>query len=119
MLSIAGNILPIFFLILIGFLFKQSGFPGNKIWVPAERLAYYVLLPALIIRNLTNTDLSTLPTGPMALTILSLGASMPLIILIIKPILSKIKKLKSFSEKLGKGDLTSKTDILSKDDFNL
>ena len=87
MLSIAGNILPIFFLILIGFLFKQSGFPGNKIWVPAERLAYYVLLPALIIRNLTNTDLSTLPTGPMALTILSLGASMTLIILIIKPIL--------------------------------
>ena len=41
MLSIAGNILPIFFLILIGFLFKQSGFPGNRIWAPAERLAYY------------------------------------------------------------------------------
>ena len=87
MLIIAGNILPIFFLILIGFLFKQSGFPGNNFWVPAERLAYYVLLPALIIRNLTNTDLSTLPTGPMALTIFSLGASMTLIILIIKPIL--------------------------------
>ena len=87
MLIIAGNILPIFFLILIGFLCKQSGFPGNNFWVPAERLAYYVLLPALIIRNLANTDLSTLPTGPMALTILSLGASMTLIILIIKPIL--------------------------------
>ena len=75
MLIIAGNILPIFFLILIGFLCKQSGFPGNNFWVPAERLAYYVLLPALIIRNLTNTDLSTLPTGPMALAIFSLGAA--------------------------------------------
>ena len=42
-------ILPIFLLILTGYVFKRYGFPGDGFWVPAEKLAYFVLLPVLIV----------------------------------------------------------------------
>ncbi len=87
MLSIAVTILPIFLLIIVGYLFKRFGFPGDNFWVPAEKLTYFILLPALIIRSITETDLSTMPVGPMALTILSLGASMIVLALIVKPVM--------------------------------
>ncbi|MBK18032.1 MAG: transporter [Rhodospirillaceae bacterium] len=87
MLAIATTILPIFLLIVAGYVFKRTGFPGDAFWAPAEKLTYYVLLPALIIRSITESDLSTMPVGPMALTILSLGTCMIVLALIIKPIL--------------------------------
>lgn len=87
MLAIAATILPIFLLIVVGYVFKKTGFPGDGFWAPAEKLTYYVLLPALIIRSITESDLSTMPVGPMALTILSLGASMIVLALLVKPFL--------------------------------
>ncbi|MEE2654309.1 MAG: AEC family transporter [Pseudomonadota bacterium] len=87
MFSIAITILPIFLLIVIGYLFKKHGFPGDGFWGPAEKLTYYILLPALIVRSITETDISTMPVGPMALVILSLGTIMIILALIIKPFL--------------------------------
>ncbi len=87
MLAIAGAILPIFLLIVIGYVFKRTGFPGDNFWAPAEKLVYYVLLPALIVRSITESDLSTMPVGPMALAILSLGTCMIVLALLTKPII--------------------------------
>jgi len=49
MLTTASAILPIFLLIVVGYLFKRTGFIGDGFWAPAEKLVYFVLLPALII----------------------------------------------------------------------
>jgi malonate transporter len=87
MFAIAGAILPIFLLIVIGYVFKRTGFPGDNFWAPAEKLVYYVLLPALIVRSITESDLSTMPVGPMALAILSLGTCMIVLALLTKPII--------------------------------
>lgn len=87
MLTTAGAILPIFLLIVVGFIFKRTGFVGDGFWAPAEKLTYYVLLPALIIGSITKSDLSALPIGPMALALLSVSACMFVLSLVLKPVL--------------------------------
>ncbi len=77
MLTTAGAILPIFLLIVVGYVFKRTGFIGDGFWAPAEKLVYYVLLPALIIRSITVSNLSALATG----------TSMILLSLLLKPLL--------------------------------
>jgi len=85
--AIAGAIVPIFLLILLGYAFKRAGFPGDGFWGPAERMAYYVFLPALIVRNLAAADLSVLPIGRFGLTIAAACLAMTLVTLVTRPLL--------------------------------
>ncbi len=87
MFDIATNILPIFLLIILGNFLKRSGLIGEGFWRPAEKLTYYILLPALIIRSITQADLTNIPIGAMTLVILLLGTSMIMLALFIKPLL--------------------------------
>lgn len=87
MLAIAGAIVPIFLLILLGFAFKRAGFPGDGFWGPAERMAYYVFLPALIVRNLAAADLSVLPIGRFGLAIAVISIAITLVTLATRPLL--------------------------------
>jgi malonate transporter len=87
MLAIAGAIVPIFLLILLGYALKRMGFPGDGFWGPAERMAYYVFLPALIIRNLAAADLAVLPIGRFGLTIFVVSIAISLITLASRPLL--------------------------------
>ncbi|MFT5488886.1 MAG: malonate transporter, partial [Alphaproteobacteria bacterium] len=87
MLTTAGAILPIFLLIVVGYIFKRTGFLGDGFWAPAEKLVYFVLLPALIIGSITKSDLSTMPVGPMAFALLSMGTCMLVLSLLVKPLI--------------------------------
>jgi hypothetical protein len=87
MLSIASTIAPIFLLIVLGYGFKRAGFPGDGFWRPAEKLAYYVLLPALIVRGLASTDLALFPMTAIASIIIGIAVSMTLIGLALRPLL--------------------------------
>jgi len=87
MLAIALTIAPIFLLILLGYGFRRFGFPGEGFWRPAENLAYYILLPALIIGNLAKADLSVLPVGDIALTIVSIACASTLLVIILRPLI--------------------------------
>lgn len=87
MLSIASTIAPIFLLIVLGYGFKRTGFPGDGFWRPAEKLAYYVLLPALIVRGLVAADLSGFPMTAIASTILGIAVSMTALSLALRPLL--------------------------------
>jgi malonate transporter and related proteins len=51
-LHIFTVLLPVFFLIVLGFILSKSGFPGRSFWEPAERLTYYVLFPGLLIHRI-------------------------------------------------------------------
>ncbi|MEX2649312.1 MAG: AEC family transporter [Alphaproteobacteria bacterium] len=59
------TLMPIFAVIAVGLVMKRVGFPGDGFWQPAERLIYYVLLPALLVRNLAGADLAALAIGPL------------------------------------------------------
>lgn len=56
MIAIVFSLLPIFSLIVMGFVFRRWQFPSDDFWVAADRLTYFVLLPALIIQKLAVAE---------------------------------------------------------------
>ena len=66
MTAVLGALAPVGLVIAIGWVLRRAGFPGAGFWAPAERLTYYVLLPALLVNNLGAAPLGALPVAPMA-----------------------------------------------------
>ncbi|MBL8703964.1 MAG: AEC family transporter, partial [Rhodospirillales bacterium] len=66
MSAVLSAMVPIFALIVIGFLMRRYGPYGDGFWVPAERLNYFVLFPALIVGNLARVELEEIQIWPMA-----------------------------------------------------
>ncbi len=54
---IISALIPIFLLILIGYLFKRIKFPSNEFWANADKLTYYVLMPSLLVYKLSTASL--------------------------------------------------------------
>ncbi len=86
MLSIALTIAPIFALILMGYVFKRTGFPGDAFWPPAEKLAYYVLLPVLIVHSMARADLSAYSIPSIAFTIVGVALCMTAVAFVLRPV---------------------------------
>jgi hypothetical protein len=56
-------ILPIFGLILIGFVLYRLDFPGVGFWPVSERLTYYVLFPAMLVSGLSGRQFDASSLG--------------------------------------------------------
>jgi hypothetical protein len=67
MTAVLSAMVPIFALIVVGFLMRRYGPYGDGFWVPAERLNYFVLFPALLFVNLARIELEDIEIWPMAL----------------------------------------------------
>ena len=81
MAEILSSLLPIFALIVLGALFRASGFLDAGFWRPAEKLTYFILLPALLIENLATADLAALPLyGPALIILVSLLVTLALLL---------------------------------------
>ncbi len=85
--SVLATIAPVFVLIVIGYVFKRTGFPGDGLWSPAERLSYYILLPALILHSLAGADLAGLQMERLVITGFSVVGAMTLLCLALWPAL--------------------------------
>ena len=48
---------------------RRAGFPGPGFWEPAERLTYFVLLPALLVITLAEADFEGFELLPMMATV--------------------------------------------------
>jgi hypothetical protein len=59
-------LLPVFIIILLGYLFKQTGFPGDSFWLAAEKITYFVFFPALLINKLAFATFDAAVALPMA-----------------------------------------------------
>ncbi len=66
MSAVLSAMVPIFALIVIGFMMRRYGPYGDGFWVPAERLNYFVLFPALIVGTLAQVELEEIEIWPMA-----------------------------------------------------
>lgn len=75
---IAQALVPVFFLILIGYLFKRWQFPGDSFWLQAERFSYYVLFPAMLIYKLGQARLPVSAYGDVFLLVVAMLAAMTL-----------------------------------------
>ncbi len=49
--SVLTSLLPVFLIIICGYVFKKSSFPDDIFWPGAERLVYYFLFPALLFSS--------------------------------------------------------------------
>lgn len=70
MSDIATALAPILVLILIGYGLKRSQFLPDDAWAGMEKLTYFVLFPALLVRTLGNQSLAGAPWSSMLLVVL-------------------------------------------------
>ncbi len=61
---------PVGLVIAIGWVLKRWNFAGDGFWAPAERIAYYILMPALIVGNLAAAPLGDLDIAPIMIVIM-------------------------------------------------
>ena len=61
MIAVAAALAPVLALIVLGFGLRRSGFLPDPTWPGIERLTYFVLFPALLIRTLGRQDPGDLP----------------------------------------------------------
>lgn len=54
--QIFSSLIPIFALIVIGYLFKKISFPSHEFWPMADRLTYYILMPTLLVYTLSKAN---------------------------------------------------------------
>ncbi len=64
-----ATLLPILTLILLGLVLQRIDFVERKVWEGVERLTYFLLLPALLIKSLSTQEINTTPWPEMALVI--------------------------------------------------
>ncbi|MDX1654862.1 MAG: AEC family transporter, partial [Candidatus Competibacteraceae bacterium] len=76
---------PIFGVIALGYALRRRGFPGEAFWPLAEKLTYFLLFPALLVRNLAAAQLGGLAVGGMSLAIVLLLGTMTLLLFALRP----------------------------------
>ncbi|MDZ4657991.1 MAG: AEC family transporter [Bythopirellula sp.] len=70
MIEVLTSVLPIFLLILLGWLLKRSPLLREYGWTALERLTYFVLFPCLLATTLAEADFSELPIKGIAAAII-------------------------------------------------
>ena len=92
MLFVLSALLPVFLLIVLGYVLRHTLMTGHEQWIGLERLSYYVLFPALLIYTLAHADFASVPVlgvgGALMLAVLLMSA----LCLALRPLLaSKLK----------------------------
>lgn len=85
-MNVLQTILPIFLLILTGFVLRRAEFPSSAFWPQAERLTYYALFPALLVDKLTSMHAGDQPVLLMTATLMAA-------ILIVSALLSALRPM--------------------------
>lgn len=55
-MSVSVALIPVFGLIVLGYLLRRINFPGGSFWPQAEKFTYFLLFPAMLIYKLTNAE---------------------------------------------------------------
>jgi predicted permease len=86
-LAVAEALVPVFLLIGLGFGLKRVGFPGEAFWPALDKLAYFILLPALLVATLAGAKLGGYNPLPLAATLACATLAMAALMLGLRPIL--------------------------------
>ena len=78
---ISSALIPVFGLILIGYFFKRIKFPSLEFWPMADKLTYYVLMPALLIFELSKAKFYDNSINFVLASLLAIFATMILLII--------------------------------------
>src|SRR6185312_16823301 len=89
MAVVIAALLPVFLLIVLGFILKRTLIQPETQWHGLERLTYYVLLPVFLVQTLVKADLSTVPVGSVGGALLLSALAMALLCLALRPLLAR------------------------------
>lgn len=67
--SLLNAFVPVLGLLAIGYVSRRRDLVQDGFWVQAERLTYYLLMPALLITRLSGLESGGLPVGRIALAV--------------------------------------------------
>lgn len=76
---------PIALLIALGHAMRRLRFLPDSFWPQAERLSYYVLLPALFVHALSMADLKGVPVAELAITLMLAIVTVSALLVLAKP----------------------------------
>lgn len=89
MALVLAALLPVFLLIVLGFILKRSLLRLETQWHGLERLTYYVLFPVLLVQTLVKADLGTVPVAGVGGALLLALLLMSLLCLALQPLLAR------------------------------
>ncbi|MFL6836998.1 MAG: AEC family transporter [Bradyrhizobium sp.] len=89
MAVVIAALLPVFLLIVLGFILKRSLIRPEAQWQGLERLTYYVLFPVLLVQTLVTADLTRVPVAGVGGALLLSALLMSLLCLALRPLLAR------------------------------
>ncbi|QHO77255.1 transporter [Bradyrhizobium sp. CCBAU 051011] len=89
MAVVISALLPVFLLIVLGFILRRSLMRLDTQWHGLERLTYYVLFPTLLIQTLVKADLSSVPVAGVGGALMLSALAMSLLCLALRPLFSR------------------------------
>jgi malonate transporter len=89
MAVVISALLPVFLLIVLGFILKRSLMRLDTQWHGLERLTYFVLFPTLLIQTLVQADLTSVPVAGVGGALLLSALAMSLLCLALRPLFSR------------------------------
>lgn len=89
MAVVISALLPVFLLIVLGFVLRRSLMRLDTQWHGLERLTYYVLFPTLLIQTLVKADLSSVPVAGVGGALMLSALAMSLLCLALRPLFSR------------------------------
>lgn len=78
---------PVALLVGLGHLIRRTAFVADTFWSQAERLCYYILLPALFAHSLATAHVQSLPVAALAGALIGSTAMVALIVVAARPLL--------------------------------
>lgn len=69
--SILNSLLPVFLIIIAGYVLQRIKFPGDKFWPGAETIVYYILFPALLFSSSASASWEFYSVASMVWAILA------------------------------------------------
>jgi len=87
--SILTALLPVFLIIICGYVFKKTKFPGDDFWPGTERIVYYFLYPALLFSSSAGASWEIFSVASMVWAILAAMFFMSGLLLLLRPRLSQ------------------------------
>lgn len=87
MLPVAAALLPVFLLIVMGFVFRRVLLKEDAHWLGIEQLVYYVLFPALLFQTLARANLASVPVAGVGGALLIAVLLMATLCFLLRPVL--------------------------------
>ena len=85
----ALSLLPVFLVIALGHLIRRVNLIGESDWASIDRLAYYVLFPAILIKEIGAANFEGVPVVRMAAAMMLAVVAFGLLLLLARPALKR------------------------------